>query len=103
MHCTKYQHLTCIFIRVLDMHITESAVETFAQEYYESMDLKLNQVDLKDDSICAICRSESKYFVFGPCGHFHTCKSCGLSLKVCPICESEIKFKTNFQRLRGCK
>jgi len=43
------------------------------------------------DLKCTICFSQSRTHVFIPCFHFHTCQSCSLRLKDCPVCRSRIE------------
>lgn len=62
-------------------------------------DFKVYQDHGDDD--CAICLSEQKHYVFGPCGHFYVCKQCVNQLKLCPICRSNIDFKVDFNILRN--
>jgi len=40
---------------------------------------------------CALCLTEEKCLACVPCGHVATCVPCGHSLRLCPICRSEIK------------
>lgn len=62
-------------------------------------DFKVFQDCEEDD--CAICLSEQKHYVFGPCGHFYMCRSCANHLKLCPICRSNIDFKVDFHTLKN--
>lgn len=62
-------------------------------------DFKVFQDYEEDD--CAICLSERKHYVFGPCGHFYVCRSCVNQLKLCPICRSNIDFKVDFHTLKN--
>lgn len=62
-------------------------------------DFKVFQ-DINEDD-CAICLSERKYYVFGPCGHFYVCRTCVDQLKVCPFCRSNIDFKVDFNTLKN--
>lgn len=46
-----------------------------------------------DTSLCAICMTEEKFFIYEPCGHFYVCEACNNSIKkdgICPICRSKI-------------
>lgn len=42
---------------------------------------------------CIICMDADKNVVFYPCKHFYCCNKCSKSLKLCPICRSEIILK----------
>lgn len=55
----------------------------------------------EDEVDCAICLSEPKHYVFGPCGHFHVCRLCANQIKQCPICRSNIAFKIDFRSLKN--
>lgn len=50
---------------------------------------------------CAICLSEPKHYIFGPCGHFYVCRSCADQLALCPICRSYITSKADFRMLQN--
>ncbi|CAF4977441.1 unnamed protein product [Rotaria sp. Silwood1] len=39
---------------------------------------------------CVLCLEEEKRLACIPCGHMATCVACGHSLRVCPICRTEI-------------
>jgi hypothetical protein len=41
---------------------------------------------------CCVCLSHVKEIVFN-CGHFYTCTDCSKSLKICPICRSNITLR----------
>ena len=46
-----------------------------------------------DTSLCAICMTEEKFFIYEPCGHFYICEACNNLIKkngICPICRCEI-------------
>ena len=43
-------------------------------------------VDLK----CTICFAKPRSHIFIPCFHFHTCQSCALRVRNCPVCRSRI-------------
>lgn len=53
-----------------------------------------------DENDCAICLTERKHYVFGPCGHFYVCQTCAEQLKLCPICRANIDFKVDFRALQ---
>ena len=34
-----------------------------------------------DTSLCAICMTEEKFFIYEPCGHFYVCEACNNTIK----------------------
>ena len=47
--------------------------------------------NLKERSVCKICRDRSVGVVFLPCGHLVSCLECCKAIKECPICRAVIK------------
>jgi len=42
---------------------------------------------------CTICMDNDKNTIFYPCRHFYCCNNCSRSLKLCPICRTDIRMK----------
>ena len=46
---------------------------------------------LKSDARCKVCMNQTSIILFLPCGHLITCVDCAASVKLCPLCRSEVK------------
>jgi len=55
--------------------------------------IKLENMSLKDKTLCKICMDNPLQMVFLPCGHLSTCEDCSKNLKECPICRQNITGK----------
>lgn len=60
--------------------------------------LRLLELDPSDRSICCVCMERQCDTVLKPCGHARFCKRCleNVSVRLCPICRSEIRTKVAF-------
>ncbi|CAL1528937.1 unnamed protein product [Lymnaea stagnalis] len=54
-------------------------------------ELKGQNQELRQQTLCKICLDKEVQIVFLPCGHLVTCVECSLPLKDCPICRRLIK------------
>jgi hypothetical protein len=56
-----------------------------------SADLSKIKIHTDDDSDeCVICMVDKKQIVFGPCGHYFSCKTCSEKCVLCPICRCAV-------------
>lgn len=57
----------------------------------EDMDeLLIQNLKMKADKLCKICKSKEMEVVFIPCAHYVACNQCHQGLQTCPICQSKI-------------
>ncbi|XP_052239929.1 uncharacterized protein LOC127850704 isoform X2 [Dreissena polymorpha] len=54
-------------------------------------DIKQENEQLKEQTLCKVCLDNIVSIVFLPCGHLVTCADCAPALRKCPICRADVK------------
>ncbi|KAH9508093.1 hypothetical protein Btru_052827 [Bulinus truncatus] len=53
--------------------------------------LKEQNNQLRQQTVCKICMDKEVAVVFLPCGHFVSCTDCAAAMKDCPVCRNHVK------------
>jgi hypothetical protein len=91
-----YYNINIKNLKIIDDTLNNSLINKSIHKIFTNDD---DNDDNKD--ICVVCLENQKYYVFGQCGHYYTCKLCSDKLKTCPICRSEIEFKIPYTSLNN--
>ena len=71
--------------------IDGASVNQRSQEDEEISMLMEENLSLKRQTMCVICRNEIVSVVFLPCGHICCCADCSPAMKDCPLCKTFVK------------
>ncbi|KAH9504847.1 hypothetical protein Btru_062084 [Bulinus truncatus] len=74
----------------LDTDGTESEANV-ARNLEKLRNLKEQNNQLRQQTVCKICMDKEVAVVFLPCGHFVSCTDCAAAMKDCPVCRNHVK------------
>ncbi|XP_011875936.1 PREDICTED: mitochondrial ubiquitin ligase activator of NFKB 1 [Vollenhovia emeryi] len=56
---------------------------------------RVRDIDLREDQICVVCRTNAREIILLPCGHVCICEDCSVSINNnCPICRTQITHRS---------
>ncbi|KAH9487776.1 hypothetical protein Btru_068733 [Bulinus truncatus] len=53
--------------------------------------IKKENIQMREQTLCKICMDSEVEVVFLPCGHLVSCKDCSVALSDCPVCRKPLK------------
>lgn len=56
---------------------------------------RVRDIDLREDQLCVVCRTNPREIILLPCGHVCICEDCADDITdYCPVCRTKITQKT---------
>ena len=59
----------------------------------EYKDVLNENIKLKSEITCIVCRDKTRNVLYLPCNHLLTCNYCGPCLINCPVCRKQVKHR----------